>query len=177
MKTMNNSKGFTLIEVLVAVFVLAIGLLGLAGLQAKSLQFNQSAYQRSQATILAYDIIDRMRANLSEARNGSYDIARGDVPPTATNCQASGATCSTATMVDFDLAQWKCSIGSYDDNSTCEDDFGIKGALLEGKGTVVTNGDIITVTIDWIDDRTQEEGDGTVEGNDRVTAFEVRTVL
>jgi type IV pilus assembly protein PilV len=166
---MNNSKGFSLVEVLVAVFVLAIGLLGLAGLQAKSLQFNHSAYQRTQATILAYDIIDRMRANLSEARNGSYDIAKADGPPTATNCQASGATCSTATMVDFDLAQWKCSIGSYDTNTQCTG-FDIEGALLEGKGFVATNGDIITVTIEWVDDRTKE-------GDDRKTTFTASTVL
>ena len=173
MKIMNNSKGFTLIEVLVAAFVLAVGLLGLAGLQAKSLQFNHSAYQRSQANIIAYDIIDRMRANLSEARDGSYDIAKDDGPPTATNCQASGATCSTATMVDFDLAQWKCSlaIGSVDDEDTCED-LNIDGALLEGKGFVVTDGDIITVTIEWVDDRTKETTDST-----RTTTFTASTVL
>jgi type IV pilus assembly protein PilV len=168
---MNKSKGFTLVEVLVAVFVLAIGLLGLAGLQAKSLQFNHSAYQRSQATILAYDIIDRMRTNLSEARNGSYDIAKADGPPSATNCQASGATCSAASMVNFDLAQWKCSIGSYDDNNTCEG-FGIEGALLEGKGFVATDGDVITVTIEWVDDRTKEVGEDGYK-----TIFTASTVL
>lgn len=173
MKTMNNSKGFTLIEVLVAAFVLAIGLLGLAGLQAKSLQLNHSAYQRSQASIIAYDIIDRMRANLNEARDGNYDIAEADGPPTATNCQASGATCNTATMVDFDLAQWKCSIaiGSVDDEDTCED-LSIDGSLLEGKGFVVTDDDVITVTLKWVDDRTKETTDNT-----RTTTFEVRTVL
>jgi type IV pilus assembly protein PilV len=169
MKTINNCKGFTLVEVLVAAFVLAIGLLGLAGLQAKSLQFNQSAYQRSQASILAYDIIDRMRANLTEARNGTYTIAEGDGPPTATNCQAGGATCITSTMATFDLAQWKCSIGSYDDDSACKG-FGIEGALLEGTGAVATNGNVVTVTIKWTDDRTKE-------GDDRLTTFTASTVL
>lgn len=61
------SAGFTLIEILVTVIVLSIGLLGLAGLQATSLKFNSTAYQRSQATSLAYDIIDRMRANAPSA--------------------------------------------------------------------------------------------------------------
>ena len=173
MKTMNNNKGFTLIEVLVAVFVLAIGLLGLAGLQAKSLQFNHSAYQRSQATILAYDIIDRMRANLSEARNGSYDIAKADGPPSSANCQTTSTiTCAnTAIMAAFDLSQWKCSLGTYDANAACTT-FGIKGALLEGKGFVETDGDIIKVTIEWVDDRTKETTDSA-----RTSAFEVRTVL
>ncbi len=54
--------GFTLIEVLVSVLILAIGLLGLAGLQLAGLQNNQSALLRSQATMIAYDIGDKLRA-------------------------------------------------------------------------------------------------------------------
>ena len=50
-------------EVLIAMLVLAIGLLGLASLQAQSLRFNHDSYVRSQATILAYEIMDKMRAN------------------------------------------------------------------------------------------------------------------
>jgi len=49
---MNRSGGFTLIEVLIAALVLAVGLLGLAGLQAASIKNNLSAYKRSQATQL-----------------------------------------------------------------------------------------------------------------------------
>lgn len=59
---MQKQTGFTLIEILVTVIVLSIGLLGLAGLQATSFKFNSTAYQRSQATSLAYDIADRIRA-------------------------------------------------------------------------------------------------------------------
>ena len=62
---MKTNTGFTLIEVLIAMLVLAVGLLGLAGLQATSLKNNQSAYNRSQATQLAYDMADRMRANVA----------------------------------------------------------------------------------------------------------------
>lgn len=58
-----RESGFSLIEVLVAMLILAIGLLGLAALQAQGLRFNHDAYVRTQATHLAYDIIDRMRAN------------------------------------------------------------------------------------------------------------------
>ncbi|MCX7101946.1 MAG: type IV pilus modification protein PilV, partial [Methylobacter sp.] len=64
---MKQTAGFTLIEVLIAMLVLAVGLLGLAGLQATSLKSNQSAYNRSQATQLAYDLADRMRANVAGA--------------------------------------------------------------------------------------------------------------
>jgi len=62
-----RERGFTLVEVLVALIVLAIGLLGLAQLQARGLKFNQDAYTRSQGTTLAYEIIDRMRANRDNA--------------------------------------------------------------------------------------------------------------
>lgn len=62
MKSMRGSRGFSLMEVLVAMLVLAIGLLGLASLQAQSLKFNHEAYVRSQSTILAYEIMDKVRA-------------------------------------------------------------------------------------------------------------------
>ena len=82
---MNKNAGFTLIEVLIAMLVLAVGLLGLAGLQATSLRNNQSAYNRSQATQLAYDIADRMRAN--SAGIASYTaimpISTANAKPTA----------------------------------------------------------------------------------------------
>jgi len=72
--------GFSLMEVLIAVLILAIGLLGLAGLQTFSLQSNVNAYQRSQATALSYEIIDAMRTNRDIARAGGYDLALGAAP-------------------------------------------------------------------------------------------------
>ena len=78
---MNKNTGFTLIEVLIAMIVLAVGLLGLAGLQATSLRNNQSAYNRIKATQLAYDIADRMRANYTEAKKSKGDNVYLDTPP------------------------------------------------------------------------------------------------
>lgn len=79
-----NQGGFSLLEVLIAVVILSIGLLGLAGLQTTSLQSNFSAAQVSQATFLASDLMDRMRANSEAAENGDYNINFGtmDVPGT-----------------------------------------------------------------------------------------------
>ena len=67
MNKMKTHSGFTLIEVLISMLILAVGLLGLAGLQATGLRNNLSAYNRSQATQLAYDMADRMRANVDDA--------------------------------------------------------------------------------------------------------------
>ena len=76
---MKSERGMTLIEVLVAVLVLAIGLLGLAGLQMTGLKSNHSAYLRSQTTLLAYDLTDRMRVNRAAALDGYYDDCDEDL--------------------------------------------------------------------------------------------------
>jgi type IV pilus assembly protein PilV len=67
-----NQRGTTLIEVLVAIVVLSVGLLGMALLQVTSVQSNYSAYYRSQVTILASDLADRMRANRTAALGSAY---------------------------------------------------------------------------------------------------------
>src|SRR5690606_22885225 len=71
-------KGAGLLEVLIAIVIIAIGLLGLAGLQTVSLQLNQGALVRSQASNLAYDITERIRANWSDA--AAYNIGIDDEP-------------------------------------------------------------------------------------------------
>lgn len=68
-----TQSGLSLLEVLVSIVVLAIGLLGLAGLQMTALKSGHSAYMRSQATVLAYDLADRMRASRVAALAGAYD--------------------------------------------------------------------------------------------------------
>lgn len=72
-----NQRGVSLLEVLISIVVLSVGLLGYAGLQTLSMKNNSSALQRSQATILTYDILDRMRANRKNL--ASYSVAIGSV--------------------------------------------------------------------------------------------------
>lgn len=69
-----REAGMTLVEVLVALVVLSVGLLGIAAMQAVGLRSMASAGSRSQATLLAYDIVDRMRANRARAGDGEFDI-------------------------------------------------------------------------------------------------------
>jgi len=168
--------GFTMIEVLIAAVVLGVGLLGLAALQAQSLQFNYSAYQRSQANLLAYDIIDRMRANGPEVLIGSYNQAFGNGPTSNTDCQVVGANCSAADMAAFDITEWECSLGRWNDVAPCAGR-GIVGPLAEGDGEVVIGAPVaghvpVTVTITWVDNRTLDEGDAN-----RTESFSVSTVL
>src|SRR5215510_11075504 len=78
-KFMNHSsprslqRGLSMIEVLVAIVIISLGLLGMAGLQASGLRTSQSAFYRAQAAQFANDMAERMRANLGDARN--YTLA------------------------------------------------------------------------------------------------------
>lgn len=74
-------RGFTLVEVLVALVILSVGLLGIAGLQLTGLRANQDAYLRSQANIIAQDVLERLRANPERALNGDFNVAFGESIP------------------------------------------------------------------------------------------------
>jgi type IV pilus assembly protein PilV len=100
-------KGFTLVEVLVSLFVLSVGLLGLAALQATSMQYNTGSYFRTQATFLAYDIMDRMRANIAavaDADDSGYDQPTSSNVTIAVDCDTSN--CTTANLATYDVGNW-----------------------------------------------------------------------
>src|SRR3990167_4605539 len=102
-----SQKGFSLIEVLVALLVLSIGLLGLAALQTTSLQFNTGSYFRTQATFLAYDILDRMRANsaaVADSDGNGYDQPVSSMVVSGVNCHATN--CTSAELALYDVRSW-----------------------------------------------------------------------
>ncbi|WP_293373094.1 type IV pilus modification protein PilV [Nevskia sp.] len=110
-----RAAGFTLIEVMITVFVVAVGLLSVAGLQALSKKSNFDAIQRTQAAVLAQDLIERMRANpgrgadyLTDATEGISSATLPAQPDIA--CTTSGSTgsprCTPAQVVDFDRYEW-----------------------------------------------------------------------
>ena len=92
--------GFSLIETLVTLVVLAFGLLGLAGLHMVSLKNNQASQMRAQATMYGYDIIDRMRSNCGAAHAGSYNISLSSSIPTGSD------------MVSGDVAAWRTGLAT-----------------------------------------------------------------
>ncbi|MGB5832394.1 MAG: type IV pilus modification protein PilV [Thiohalocapsa sp.] len=105
----DRHQGFTLIEVLIAAVVLSIGLLGLAALQAKGLRSNHSSNLRSQATLMAYDMADRMRANLNGYEGGFYD----NTTAADHDCVWKGsqpATCTPQQMAAHDVWEWNASL-------------------------------------------------------------------
>jgi len=98
--------GVALLEVLVSLLILAFGLLGMAGLQTVSLRNNQTAYYRTQATMFATDIVERMRGNILAVDNSNYDdIAGAD---TASCFTAVG--CTSTQMAAQDVNDWSADI-------------------------------------------------------------------
>jgi len=119
------NQGFTLVEVLVTVVIFSVGLLGLAGLQATGIKLNHSSLIRSQATLLAYEIVDSMRANRTNV--AGYAIAIDADPPG-----------TVVTLADQDLVDW---IGN------------LSQTLPSGDGSVSLNGNRATVVVQWDDMR------------------------
>ena len=154
-----------MIELLVAVLVLAIGILGITALQMVSLQNNRGALFRAEAVQLAYDMMDRIRANPEGAVPGQAYSGLGMTagPPGAADCVANN--CSQAQMVLFDQAVWKCSLGDFNDDAQCVG-FRAGGVLPpaadqpglpSGDGSIAVNGaGVVTITVTW------DEPDGQV---------------
>lgn len=119
--TCNRSRmrGATMIEVLVAFLLLSFGIVGLSGMQINALKSNQNALQRSQASILAYYLMDTMRANRAAALKGDYNLGSVDIEDSdhATICSAP----TGSTLANNDHVRWfsdmKSALG--DTNTTC----------------------------------------------------------
>lgn len=98
-----RQAGTSLIEVLVSIIIISIGLLGLAALHSTSLKLSYESYVRTQATFLAYDMIDRIRANPAAAENYSLDEGGTIAQISCFNDD----TCSSNEMRQFDLYHWR----------------------------------------------------------------------
>ncbi len=167
---MKKNSGFTLIEVLIAMFVLAIGLLGLAGLQATGMRNNLSAYHRSEATVLAYDLADRMRANSADSSLLSASTYSTVAPTTAliqNGCRQVANACTPAQMAQNDLFEWNRGIAGGAAAAGPPVLAAMPVTLPRGVGTVTipAASRIVTIRINWDDNR-----DGCVNPQDRLAA-------
>lgn len=132
-----QNMGFTLLEVLIALLVLSIGLLGLAGLQTRGLATGHNAYLRSQAVLLTDDMAERIRANKIYALStGNAYTQQVSSPQTCfdDSCTCVKAACTGNDMAIFDVEQWAASLANI---------------LPQGQGTITRNGSIYTITTQW----------------------------
>lgn len=139
---MKKQRGFSLIEVLLAVVVLAIGLLAGSRMQMLGLNYTQGGMIRSHATLAANDILDRIRLNRDHAVNNSaYDgIDTDGAIPADPSCAAAG--CTPAQIAQMDIREWAGYFGKGDGA-------GITTPLTNAVGTVNRAGPTFTVRIDW----------------------------
>ncbi len=134
--------GVSMIEVLVAIIILSIGLLGLAGLQTAGLKSNQSASFRSTASILAYSILDSMRANRTSAGEGGYNHSFPEDVSTETETAIAAeaeAAAEVEAEVPGDVQAWLNELALR---------------LPAGNGAISIDTDNkVTITIQWDDSR------------------------
>ena len=145
------SRGSTLIEVLVAILVLSIGMLGIAGLQSATLRFSQGGWARAAIGSHLSDLADRVRTNPSGSTaayvlEGTYADQRaeiGDIEDDVTDCEA--ATCTADQLAAYQLVQWRLALNRD---------------MPGGAGFVTGSRDTgYVATILWFDKDSEEEPD------------------
>ncbi len=149
-----KQQGFTLLEVLVAIIIFAIGLLGPASLQAVGQRNNNVAYMRSQAVLQAYDMSERMRANQTGVNDGNYSNITTTIPSNP-GCITTG--CTPAQLAQYDAFRWNTINAN---------------TLPLGQGTVTFNAApaaSFSIVVSWDDNQ-----DGTVDSGDPSFTWEFR---
>lgn len=142
-KSLQCQKGIGIIEIMIALLVLTIGLLGMASMQTNGLQMTSEALSRSQATILANDIIDRARANRENLDDYQFPAAE-----TVPACDTSYAWDGSLSIAENDIDEWMNSLACL---------------LPSPDATVVFNdaSNLMTVTVTW-NSRSDIANDGQI---------------
>lgn len=152
-------RGFSLIEILIAVLILAIGLLGVAGLQVTSKRSNYEAVQRATATMLIRDMIERIRANQGQLDTYTNTGAGRTFSPSAgistavTDCFGSGADCNDSTMATYDLYEWENALAGVTETNTATaanvGGLALPSACITGAASGTATAGLVTVAIAW----------------------------
>jgi type IV pilus assembly protein PilV len=151
-----RARGFTLLEVLIALLIFSLGLLGLAGLMVVSVKTNQSAYLRTQASFLAQSMADRMRANIAviDAYEGTYNSgSEGDA-----TCD--DTACDPTALAANDRAVWSRQLVTFlPPNSTASIE--CDGASLGAPQTAgaATYDGLCTFIMRWSESRLEASND------------------
>ena len=136
-----GQRGIALMEALVAILLLSICALAYAGLQLRGLSANSSSMWRSKATMLAYEMADRMRANRGAVSNGDYNAL--SVPQVVNNC-GSTSSCAPARMALLDYSLWSATLATELPGGTgvvcldsSPDDGDASAAACDGAGSML----------------------------------------
>ena len=136
----HERRGFTLLEFLIALLIVSFGLLGIAAIIANSMKDNQSSYSRSQAVVLAGDIIDRMRANRIAADGSAMPPGIPVSPYNSPYNLDFGVAPSGGGVPQSDLEEWRAALAAVFPSGT-------------GRVVVHPTNKKVTVTVQWDDSR------------------------
>lgn len=149
MSLARNQKGLGLIEILLAVLLLGIGAVGLASMQIKAKRMTYEAVQRSVATSLARDIIERMRNNpgaLASYVVSNYGDNDNRTEPTP---DCSSATCTTTQLAAHDLWEWERALLGATETTVDGGNTSLVGGLHIPRACITHNSGEISVAIVW----------------------------
>ena len=147
-----TQRGFSLIEVMVSVLVTSVSVLGMAGMQVSSKRAGYEAIQRTTATTMAMDVLERIRSN--PAALGSYTTAGvGGATitdePTPKCSNDTTEICTAAQLAAHDLWEWEQAIDGLGEVRDVAGTAVATGGLLNPTGCITVSGNMITVTMAW----------------------------
>lgn len=133
-------RGFSMIEVLITLVIIATALLGTAGLQLQAMKLGKSADFRTQAVFLANDLAERMEGNEISAVAGNYAVAAASAASVA-SADCSTSSCDNSTLAEWDISQWESAIIAS----------GLPQASWLVESVSVGNPSLYRIRINWVD--------------------------
>lgn len=143
-----REAGVGLIEVLIAVLVFAVGVLGMVAMQVSAKRNGYEATQRSVATSLARDILERMRSNPGQL--DAYEVTnQGEIASVAKDCSATGVDCTPAELAAYDLYDWSRLLAGASSRVTIDGSTSNAGGLVNSLACISNDNGDVTVELSW----------------------------
>ena len=137
-----------MIEVLVAIVLLSVGVLGATGMQLFALHSNRNALSRVTTIQMAGDLADRIEVNEGTAYG---PVALTAIPAVAINCNVN--PCSPTQMATYDITQWRCAINPLNSSgvahSSCTGLGATARGLPDGRSSISSANGEYTITVEW----------------------------
>jgi len=160
---LKRQRGLGLIEILIAVLVFTVGMLGLAGMQLTAKRAGYEATQRSVATGLARDILERMRGNPDQlTAYGATNIGDPNAPLDAPSTNCFTTSCTPAQLASYDLVDWENLVAGTTEK------FGLNnaGGLVSPRACITNVNGTVTVAIAWLGVGSADNPTGSACGNE-----------
>ena len=154
-RELTRQAGFGFVEVLVALLLISVGFLNIAGLQTAAKKANYDSLQRTTAVILARDIAEKMRANpisLDQYLTGAAGVGGGTLTQPAVTCTV-GSQCNGGQLADYDLWLWEQALDGASESRTIDGNVTDTGGLVTPTGCITGPpagiAGVYTITIVW----------------------------